>query len=84
MNSLTALCDKILRQPTPTQLHESLQNFRILLQGVQTTATKTHDSIQEIQKTTAIINSTAGRILTPTKTYATASASHHPLFLPFK
>jgi hypothetical protein len=26
MNSLTALCDKILRQPTPTQLHESIEN----------------------------------------------------------
>jgi hypothetical protein len=31
INSLTALCDKILRQPTPTQLYESVENVRILL-----------------------------------------------------
>lgn len=81
MNSLTTLCDKILRQPTPTQLHESIENVRILLQGVQTTATKTHDSIQEIQKTTATINSTADRISTTTKTYASTAASR-PSLLP--
>jgi hypothetical protein len=51
MRSLITLCDKILRQPTPTQLYESVQNVRILIQGIQTTAIKTHDSVQEIQKT---------------------------------
>ena len=75
INSLTALCDKILRQPTPTQLFENVENVGILLQGVQATATKTHDSVQEIQKTATSINSTADRISTATKTYASAAAT---------
>ena len=79
INSLTALCDKILRQPTPTQLYESVENVRILLEGVQATATKTHHSVQEIQKTATSINSTADRISTATKTYASAAATRPPL-----
>ena len=68
MRSLSALCDKILNQPTPTQLYESVENVRILVQGIQTTTAKTHDSVQEIQKTATSINSTADRISTATKT----------------
>jgi methyl-accepting chemotaxis protein len=75
MRSLSALCDKILHQPTPTQLYESVENVRILIQGIQTTTAKTHDSVQEIQKTATSINSTADRISTATKTYASAAAS---------
>lgn len=75
MRSLSALCDKILHQPTPTQLYESVEKGRILIQGIQTTTAKTHDSVQEIQKTATSINSTADRISTATKTYATAAAS---------
>ena len=43
MRSINALCDKVLRQPTSSQLYESVDNVRILLQGVQTTATNTHN-----------------------------------------
>ena len=58
LRSIRALCDKILREPTPTQLHESVENIRMLIQAVRTKATKTYDSVQEVQKTTTSINST--------------------------
>jgi hypothetical protein len=34
MSSVISLCDKILHQPTPTQILEGVENMRILLQGL--------------------------------------------------
>jgi len=45
MRSFAALCDKIIQQPTPSQLHESIENVRLLVHGIQNTATKTHDCV---------------------------------------
>ncbi|KAG9242501.1 hypothetical protein BJ878DRAFT_577364 [Calycina marina] len=74
-SSISALNDKILKQPTANQLYGSMENVRIPLQGVQNTASETHDSIQQIQKTTTSISFTADRISTTTKTYASAASS---------
>ncbi|KAM3081302.1 hypothetical protein ACMFMG_004770 [Clarireedia jacksonii] len=82
MRSISTLCDKILRQPTSTQLYQSVENVRILLQGVQNTASKTHESVQEIQKTATSINTATDSISTATKTYASAAASRTSLPLP--
>jgi hypothetical protein len=82
MSSVISICDKILHQPTPTQILEGVENMRILLQGLQTTANLTQDSVREIQKTTTTINSTANSISTSTKTYASVASSRASLLLP--
>jgi hypothetical protein len=82
MSSVISICDKILHQPTPTQILEGVENMRILLQGLQTTANLTQDSVREIQKTTTTINSTANSISTSTKTYVTVAGSRASLLLP--
>jgi hypothetical protein len=72
--SILALYNKIL-QNLPTQLCESSEHQNPH-PGIQTTETKTSDSIPEFQKTTASINSTA----TATETYASSAApSSRPL-----